>query len=225
MTTIVELKGIKKSVSMGNRKLHVLNGIDLEIKQGELVSIIGPSGSGKSALVRIMGGLEFPTEGSMVIAETRCENLSRKQMEEWRIHNVGTVSKDDQLISSLTALQNVVLPLLFSNKSDGTDSTERAEECLEFIGFSSLADKYPQDLNDEERRVVCIARALVNDPVILVGDEPEGNLSSHSSEKIFSILQKINETGKTVIFTTHNTHFAIKSNRIFALLDGKITRK
>lgn len=225
MTTIVELKGIKKSVSMGNRKLHVLNGIDLEIKQGELVSIIGPSGSGKSALIRILGGLEFPTEGSMVIAETQCENLSRKQMEEWRLHNVGAVSKDDQLISSLTALQNVILPLLFSDKSDGTDSTKRGEECLEFIGFSSLADKYPQDLNDEERRAVCIARALVNDPVILVGDEPEGNLSSHSSEKIFSILQKINETGKTVIFTTHNTHFAIKSNRIFALLDGKITRK
>jgi ABC-type lipoprotein export system ATPase subunit len=225
MTIIVELKGIRKTVSMGNRKLNVLNGIDLEIKKGELVSIIGPSGSGKSALIQILGGLEFPTEGSMLIAGTQCEHLSKKQMVKWRRTNVGMVSKDDHLISSLTALQNTVLPLIFSNKGEGTDSTKRGLECLEFIGFESLASKYPQDLNDEERRAVCVARALVNDPVIVIGDEPEGNLSSHSSEKIFNILQKINQTGKTVIFTTHNTHLAIKSNRIFALLDGKITRQ
>jgi ABC-type lipoprotein export system ATPase subunit len=146
-------------------------------------------------------------------------------MIEWRKNNIGMVSKDDQLISSLTALQNVVLPLIFTHKKKKIDSAERGLECLEFIGFQSLADKFPQDLNDEERRAVCIARALVNNPIILIGDEPEGNLSSHSSEKIFNTLHKINQIGKTVIFTTHNTHFAIKSNRIFALLDGKITRK
>ena len=225
MTTIVELKGIKKTVPLGKRRLDVLNGIDLEINNGELVSIIGPSGSGKSALIQILGGLEFPTEGSMMIAGTQCERLSKKQIVKWRRNNVGMVSKDDQLISSLTALQNIVLPHIFSDKGEDADSAKRGLECLEFIGFESLADKYPQDLSDEEKRAVCIARALVNDPVIVIGDEPEGNLSSHSSEKIFSILQKINQTGKTVIFTTHNTHFAIKSNRIFALLDGKITRK
>lgn len=225
MEKIAHLKGIKKVFHSGKRTFDALTGVDLEIEEGDFVSIIGPSGSGKSTLVQILGGLELPTEGSIEIAGTQLETLSGNELLEWRRDNIGIVSKEDQMISSLTVLQNVVIPLVFSKKVSNGDLYERGLECLEFVGFKEIADKFTHDLNEEERRAVSLARSIANDPVIIVGDEPEGNLNSQSSEKVFGILEKINQSGKTVVFVTHNTHFAIKAKRIVTLLDGKVTRR
>lgn len=225
MPKIARLEGVKKVIYSGKCAFNALSGVDLEIEEGEFVSIIGPSGSGKSILIRIISGLERPTEGHVEIAGVHLETLKENELLEWRRNNIGTVTKEDKLISSLTALENVILPVSFSKEFKDVDITERGRECLGFLGFSEIADKFPYDLNEEERRAVSLARSIVNDPAIIIGDEPEGNLDSQSSERIFKTLQKINQTGKTVIFVTHNTHFAIKSTRMVTLLDGKVVRK
>lgn len=225
MGKIVCLAGVKKVFYSGNRAFTALANVNLEIEEGDFVSIVGPSGSGKSTLVQILSGLELPTEGSVEIAGVRLETLSRHESLEWRRDNIALVSKEGQLISSLTVLQNVILPIIFSKKFKDIDSIERGLECLEFVGFSEIANKFPSDLDEEEKRATSLARSIANGPVLLVGDEPEGNLSFQSSEKIFSILEKINQAGTTVVFVTHNTHFAIRSKRIVTLLDGNILRR
>jgi putative ABC transport system ATP-binding protein len=223
MTKIVRLQEVKKVLSSGNRSTTALNGVNLEIEEGGFISIIGPSGSGKSTLIDILSGLEKPTEGHVEISKMHLDSLKEKDLHRWRKNNIGMVSKEDKLISSLTALENVVLPVYFSDKFNG-DIMEEGKKCLDFVGMSEIADKFPFELSEEERRGVSLARSIVNDPIIITGDEPEGNLNSQSSEKIFKILEKINRTGKTVIFVTHNTHFAIRSKRMITLLDGKVVR-
>ena len=219
---MIEAKEIIKIFKLGVTKVHALRKVSVKIEDGEMVAIVGPSGSGKSTLMSILGCLDVPTRGTYLIDGQQLNNLSSKQLAVIRRKKVGFVFQKFNLLSRTSALENVALPLYYSGVN-GKDRQKKAQEALEMVGLSHRTKSNPNQLSGGEQQRVAIARALINNPSIILADEPTGNLDSHTGEEIVGIFQRLNrEKGQTVVYVTHDPFIARHTNRIIHLVDGKI---
>lgn len=222
MNNIVKLENVVKLYRRGAETINALKAINLEIAEGEFVSMVGPSGSGKSTLLHLIGCVDKPTEGNVVIAGRETSNLKEKELARIRNTTIGFVFQQFFLVPTLTALENVLLPALFNRNGKSENRTHRAKELLELVGLVERAHHLPSQLSGGEMQRVAIARALINEPKILLADEPTGNLDSQNAEIIFNIFQKLHQKGLTIAVVTHNVELAEKSQRVLRLKDGKL---
>jgi len=216
---LIELEGVRKVYQQGKQELEVLRGVNLKVEKGEFVAVVGPSGSGKSTLLNIIGGIDRPTEGKVRVGGTLITALDEEALSQWRGRNVGFVFQFFQLLPTLTALENVMLPMELMGTYRGR-RRERAMQVLEMVGLASRANHLPGELSGGEQQRVALARALVNDPPIILADEPTGNLDSASGEKVLEILEEFNRRGKTLVLVTHDEKLARAAERVFHLVDG-----
>ena len=217
---MIELDNIAKIYRMGKVEVPALRGIDLTIKQGEMVAIIGASGSGKSTLMNIIGFLDKPTIGKYMLEGTDVSQLNDNSLAELRNKKIGFVFQTFNLLPRASALSNVELPLLYGN---GGQRRKRSMEALERVGLGERATHKPTELSGGEQQRVTIARALVNNPSLILADEPTGNLDSAATTEIIRIFSQLHQEGITVILVTHEMDVATQTQRIIRLLDGKIT--
>lgn len=218
---LIEIKNLSKIYHLGDIEVHALQEVDLDIGQNEYVSIMGPSGSGKSTLMNIIGCLDVLSEGSYILNEKNVSNLSDDQLAEIRNKEIGFVFQTFNLLPRANALHNVELPLIYN----GTSRAERqaqAEQVLEKVGLTDRASHKPNELSGGQRQRVAIARALINNPSIILADEPTGNLDSKTGEEIMQILKNLHKSGNTIILVTHEEEIANQSERIIRLFDGRI---
>lgn len=219
---MIEVESLKKVYRMGTTRVYALDGVDLTIQDGEMVAIVGPSGSGKSTLMAILGCLDVPSRGTYRMDGQAMEKLSDNQMASIRSRKIGFVFQQFNLLPRTTALDNVMLPLFYDGVR-GKKRKEKALDALEIVGLADRVHHRSNQLSGGEQQRVAIARALVNDPSILLADEPTGNLDTHTGSEIVGIFQKLNrERGQTVVYVTHDPFIAHHTNRIIKLEDGKI---
>ena len=220
---IIKIKGITRDFPLGQETVYVLKGIDLIINKGEYVALMGPSGSGKSTLMNILGCLDTPTGGSYILNNKDVSQMSDNELAEVRNKEIGFVFQTFNLMPRTTALENVALPLIYAGKSK-TDRNIRAEEVLKQVGLSDRMDHKPNQLSGGQRQRVAVARALVNNPSIILADEPTGNLDSVTSLEIMKLFDDIHANGNTVIVVTHEEDIAAHAHRIIRLKDGLVEK-
>ncbi len=219
---IIELNGIVKRFFIGHpNELEVLHGIDLNVREGEFVSVVGESGSGKSTLMNIIGALDRPTEGSYCLRGTDVTKAKDKQLSDIRNREIGFVFQTYNLISRTSALKNVELPMLYAGKSK-KERSEKAKELLKLVGMEDRMSHKPDELSGGQKQRVAIARAVANDPAIILADEPTGALDSETGHKIMDIFHKLHERGKTIVLITHSKELAEETERIVHISDGSI---
>jgi putative ABC transport system ATP-binding protein len=217
---ILEVRGLVKELPMGRGKLAILKGVNMSVQPGEIVAIVGPSGSGKTTLLGLIGGLDTPTAGSIMLAGQEISKLGEDKLADVRNRTIGFVFQFFNLVPTLTALENVMLPVQFDDKSRFKPE-KRARELLEMIGLGHRLSHKPKELSGGEQQRVAIARALANQPAILLGDEPTGNLDSERGEEILNLIQQLRrDLGLTVILVTHDPKVASRSDRILTMKDG-----
>lgn len=219
----IRLRDIKKIYKMGGQELAALNGIDLDIKRGEFAALMGPSGSGKSTLMNILGCLDRPTVGSYELEGKEVAHLSDDELAVMRNKHIGFVFQNFNLLSRISSLENVALPLVYAGVG-ALERRKRAQEVLETVGLGNRAEHLPNELSGGQRQRVAIARALVNNPEIIMADEPTGNLDTKSTKEIMEIFQEMHGRGKTIILVTHEPEIAVCANRQLLVRDGVITR-
>ncbi|MEZ0273432.1 MAG: ABC transporter ATP-binding protein [Roseimicrobium sp.] len=221
--TLVDIKNVSKNFRRGSEEIHVLSGLNVEVKKGEFLALMGPSGSGKSTLLNLMGGLDRATQGSVVVGQDRIDQLSERQLAAWRARHVGFVFQFYNLLPVLTAEKNVELPLLLTHLSKA-DRKKHVELALKVVGLSHRTKHYPRTLSGGEQQRVGIARAIVTDPTLLLCDEPTGDLDRKSGDEILTLLQSLNkEHGKTIIMVTHDPHASSRASRTLHLDKGQLT--
>jgi putative ABC transport system ATP-binding protein len=219
---VVRTEDVKKDLQLGEVTVHAVRGITLSVERGEFLGIIGPSGSGKSTLLGMIGGLDTPSDGRVLIDGVDITNLDERALTRVRNEKIGFVFQFFNLIPTLTALENVALPIQFARKRR-YNPTKRANELLDLLGLSDRMDHRPAQLSGGEQQRVALARALANDPPLLLGDEPTGNLDTFSSEMVMRALRNVqNELGTTVLIVTHDMDIASQMDRLVSLIDGKI---
>ncbi len=219
----IRLRDIKKIYKMGGQELAALNGINLDIKRGEFAALMGPSGSGKSTLMNILGCLDRPTVGSYELEGNEVAHLSDDELAVMRNKHIGFVFQNFNLLSRISSLENVALPLVYAGVG-ASERRKRAQEVLEAVGLGDRAEHLPNELSGGQRQRVAIARALVNNPEIIMADEPTGNLDTKSTKEIMEIFQEMHGRGKTIILVTHDPEIAVCANRQLLVRDGVITR-
>lgn len=219
--TVIELKNITRHFKIGDTDVYALRGVDLVINRGEYVAFMGPSGSGKSTLMNILGCLDTPTSGNYVLNGKDVSHLSDNQLAEIRNKEIGFVFQTFNLLARNTSLDNVALPLVYAGFSK-KDRTTRAIESLTSVGLADRMDHKPNELSGGQRQRVAIARALVNNPSIILADEPTGNLDTKTSHEIMELMEIIHQKGNTVIVVTHEEDIARRAKRIVRLRDGVI---
>lgn len=222
MSSVVELKGINKFYKVGKDKLHVLKSINLNIKKGEFVMIMGKSGSGKTTLLNILGFLDKFDEGQYLFHEKDVTGLNENQRSIFRNTNIGFVFQQFNLISTLNIYQNVELPMVYNNKYSKEDKKNRIERNLEVVGLLDKMKQKPLQLSGGQQQRVAIARALVNEPEIIFADEPTGALDSDTGIEIMNLLKELNKQGKTIIMVTHDPDLTKYATKIVRLKDGVI---
>jgi putative ABC transport system ATP-binding protein len=215
---IVKLDGVQKYYTMGNVHIKALDGVSAEIEKGSFTSISGPSGAGKSTLLHIIGCLDMPTAGHVRINRRDMGSMKDAELTRFRKQNIGFVFQFFNLVPTLTARENVLLPKMFDKDKDG----ERADKLLRLVGMEHRADHRPNELSGGERQRVAIARALINNPPIILADEPTGNLDSETSLDIINLFKRLNEGGRTVILVTHERDIARYADTTIRMKDGKI---
>ena len=220
---LIELDGIRKVYDLGEVKLEVLKGISLEIRRGEFVALVGPSGSGKSTLMNMLGCLDRPTSGSYRLDGQEVATLSRDGRARVRNQQIGFVFQNFNLLTRTSAVENVELPLLYSKGTTARERNRRAVDLLERVGLGDRLDHHPGQLSGGQQQRVAIARSLVNNPSILMCDEPTGNLDTRTSKEVIQLFREMNEaSGITVILVTHDQDVARCARRIIALRDGEV---
>lgn len=219
---VITIKELTKVYTMGEYKVRALNGVTLSIYEGDFLSIMGPSGSGKSTMMNMLGALDKPSSGTYLLDGTDVSNLSEDDLAEVRNRKIGFVFQSFNLLPRTAALQQVELPLIYSGRRQ---RSQKAREALEMVGLGDRLDHKPSELSGGQQQRVAIARALVNEPAIILADEPTGNLDSKSGTEVMQIFQQLNqERGITVVFVTHDPWIARHTHRVVTLADGKIVR-
>lgn len=220
---LIDLKNIVKSYKNGDQELQVLKGVDLKVYDGEFLAIMGPSGSGKSTLMNIIGLLDRPTSGDYALNGKQVEELKEKELAKVRNEEIGFVFQQFFLLSKLNALQNVELPLIYSGVGAGK-RRQLAKQFLEKVELGNRMQHLPSELSGGQKQRVAIARALVNNPSIILADEPTGALDTKTSEQIMQLLTELNQEGKTIIMVTHEPEVADFATRKIIIRDGEITK-
>ncbi|MBF0987247.1 MAG: ABC transporter ATP-binding protein [Clostridiales bacterium] len=216
MKSFIELKNVKKTYVIGEQKFNALDGINLEINQGEFVVILGPSGAGKSTLLNLLGGMDKATSGSIIIGEDNIAKFNDNELTRYRAHDVGFIFQFYNIMPTLTVEENVNLI------KDVTNTSKDAKEVLKSVGISRHADKFPQELSGGEQQRVSIARAIMKNPKVLLCDEPTGALDSKTSVEILKLLREQSDQDTTVIIVTHNALIANIANRVIKIKNGKV---
>jgi putative ABC transport system ATP-binding protein len=219
---IVMLRGISKTYSRGGESVRVLEGLDLDVPSGSYEALMGPSGSGKTTLLNLIAGLDRPSEGTIDVGGKRLEGMSEGALAKWRSSTIGFVFQSYNLLPVLTALENVELPLLLTSLGS-SDRRTRAQTALRVVGLEDRMQHYPRQLSGGPEQRVAIARAIVNDPTIIVADEPTGDLDRKSADEILTLLEKLNvQLGKTILMVTHDPAAADRAKIIRRLDKGKL---
>jgi putative ABC transport system ATP-binding protein len=218
---LIEIKDVKKQYRSGGDVVDALRGVDISIETGEFITIMGQSGSGKSTLLSVLGGMNHPTAGEVEMAGVKLYRLPGEKLADFRAQNLGFVFQSFHLIPYLTALENVMLPLAIVRKSASAKKTA-AQGALERVGLGKKVDRLPNQLSGGEQERVAIARAIVNNPHILLADEPTGNLDSKTSEEVMGLFRELNRSGQTVVMVTHNPENCHYADRTIQLRDGVV---
>ncbi len=221
---IIQMHDIYKTYGMGDIQVAALNGVDIRINEGEFVAIMGPSGSGKSTLMNILGCLDRPTQGRYLLDGQDVSNLDKTQLAGIRSRQIGFIFQSYNLLARTTALKNVMLPMLYQRNGNPNpaEQEERAREALDSVGLLDRIHHQPQELSGGQQQRVAIARALVNDPVILLADEPTGNLDTTSGNEIMALLHSFHARGRTIVIVTHEPEIAEQTQRTIKMRDGII---
>ena len=220
---VIDIKNIIKIYKIGNVRVGALRGVDLKIKEGEFAAIMGPSGSGKSTLMNIIGCLDIPTSGSYLLEDVDVSRLNDNRLAEIRNRKVGFVFQTFNLLSRSNTIGNVELPLIYSKRNPKISRKEFVSNAIKSVGLTGWEKHRPSELSGGQRQRVAIARALINNPSIILADEPTGNLDSRTGEEILAIFQNLNKEGKTILFVTHELELARHAQKIIYLRDGLIT--
>jgi putative ABC transport system ATP-binding protein len=222
---LISLSHVTKSFPLASGTFQALKNVGINIQRGQLVAITGKSGSGKSTLLNIIAGIDKPTQGSVSINGVHVEKLSESALATWRGKNIGVVFQFLQLLPTLTILENVMLPMDFCNSYPKRERRERALALLEQVNINEQADKLPSTLSGGQQQRAAIARALANDPPIIIADEPTGNLDSQTATSIFELFAALTRSGKTVIIVTHEKEFSSFFEKVIAIADGVIVNE
>lgn len=224
--TIIQTIDLAKVYGMGDATVAALDGVSLEIKAGEFVAIMGPSGSGKSTLMHILGCLSRPTAGQYILDGQDISDMSKKELALVRNRKLGFIFQAYNLLPRTTALRNVMMPMLYDRerKLNDEEGEEKALKMLELVGLGDRVHHQPQELSGGQQQRVAIARALINDPVLIIADEPTGNLDSHSGREILNLLRSLHQQGATIVMVTHDSMTAEYTQRVIHLADGKIDK-
>jgi ABC-type lipoprotein export system ATPase subunit len=218
----IEVRGVKKSYQMGVSRVQALKSVDLDLEPGETVAVVGVSGCGKTTLLNLLGGVDVPDEGGITVGDDNVAKFSERQLENYRLHRVGFVFQFFNLIPSLTAMENLELNMTLAGKGK-SERGDRAMALLKMVGMDNHSRKKPDALSGGEQQRVAIAAALANDPVILLGDEPTGNLDTKNAESITELLVSLaSDYGKTVFLATHDPRVASKMHRTHTMTDGQL---
>ena len=221
---VIELKDIVKSYQMGDTIVYALNHVTVDFEKGKFTSIVGPSGSGKSTMMNILGCLDRPTSGEYYLEGKNIANYTDDELARTRNRRIGFVFQSFNLLNRLTAVENVALPLIYAGVNL-EERTKRAEQALTNVGLGSRMYHKPNEMSGGQRQRVAIARALINNPAIIMADEPTGNLDTKSTLEIIDIFEKLNQEGKTVIMVTHEPELAAMTQRILVMRDGRLTEE
>ncbi|HOU96559.1 MAG TPA: ABC transporter ATP-binding protein [Bacteroidales bacterium] len=222
---IIEIQNLKKDYHVGEVTVHALRGIDLRIEEGEFVAIMGVSGSGKSTMLNILGCLDKPTQGKYKLDGVDVNTLSKDATARLRNKKLGFVFQAFNLLPRTTALENVELPLFYNGKVSSKERKEKAVRALEAVGLAGRMNHMPNQLSGGQQQRVAIARSLVNDPVLILADEPTGNLDTRTSFEIMELFQSLNDKGRTIVYVTHEPDIARFATRNVIFRDGKIQRE
>jgi putative ABC transport system ATP-binding protein len=221
---VVQVKDVVKSFPVGDGEVTILKGLSFDVKDGEFVSIVGPSGNGKSTLLNMITGIDRPTDGEVIVTGKKVHKMSENKLAIWRGQNVGIIFQFFQMLPALSLLQNVILPMDFARKYTPKERRERAMHLLEVVGLADQAHKLPSMVSGGQQQRAAIARALANDPPLLVADEPTGNLDSRTAGDVFDLFNELISQGKTMLMVTHDKELAKQVPRVVEITDGKITR-
>jgi putative ABC transport system ATP-binding protein len=221
---IVQVKDVVKSFPVGDGEVTILKGISFEVKTGEFLSIVGPSGNGKSTLLNMITGIDRPTDGEVMVTGRAVHKMSENELAAWRGEHVGIIFQFFQMLPALSLQKNVILPMDFAGKYTPKERRERAMHLLEIVGLADQADKLPSMVSGGQQQRAAIARALANDPPLLVADEPTGNLDTRTAGDVFDLFTDLVNQGKTMLMVTHDKELARRVPRVVEIIDGKITR-
>ncbi|NLI63028.1 MAG: ABC transporter ATP-binding protein [Methanosarcinaceae archaeon] len=218
---MLEVVDLRKSYFLGDTEIPILKGISFDVYDGEFISIVGPSGSGKSTLMNLLGCLDRPTSGKIYIRNKDVSSMNDNELSNLRGLEIGFIFQKFNLIPRMNALENVMLPT-YANKRKGVDAKEKAISLLKKVGLEDRMHHKPNELSGGQSQRVAIARALINEPSIILADEPTGNLDTKTGDEVMELFQMLNKNKTTIIMITHNNSLAKKTNRIIRILDGKI---
>jgi len=221
---IIETRSVTKTYKMGKQEFRALNGVSLSVKKSDFLAIMGPSGSGKSTLMNLLGCLDRPTSGEILLAGERTSDMNDNELAEVRSKKIGFIFQTFNLVPTLNALRNVALPMVFGGISKA-DREKRAYDLLKKVGIENWATHLPSELSGGQQQRVAIARALANDPLIILADEPTGNLDRKTGEQVMNLLSSITREEKTVLLVTHDHSLKKYTNRVVNMLDGRISGK
>ncbi|MBK8432148.1 MAG: ABC transporter ATP-binding protein [Chloroflexi bacterium] len=221
---IVQIKNVVKRFPVGETEITVLRGVSFEAHAGEFACIVGPSGNGKSTLLNMITGIDHPTEGEVIVTGQAVHTMSENELAKWRGQHVGIIFQFFQMLPALSLLQNVILPMDFVKKLTPKQRHERAMHLLETVSLADQAHKLPSMVSGGQQQRAAIARALANDPPLLVADEPTGNLDSHTEGEVFALFERLVSEGKTLLMVTHSRSLAARIPRMIEIRDGLISQ-